>query len=187
VFDPDAVGEYYFGTERTREAFWRYHRNTNYSVADSDVITDLYQRSYDEDVAGEARLQFLNLTRISGAKQAREKVCVSLSSLVDGHPQELEVDAVVCATGYGAMDPTSLLGDLDQYCLRDEQGRYRVQRDYRIVTGSGLRCGIYLQGGIEHSHGLTASLLSNTAVRGGEIADAIVHSRAVARPQERVP
>ncbi|TDD92485.1 lysine N(6)-hydroxylase/L-ornithine N(5)-oxygenase family protein [Actinomadura rubrisoli] len=176
VFDPGAVDEYYFGSERTREAFWRYHRNTNYSVVDSEVITDLYQRSYDEEVSGDKRLHFLNLTRVDEVKQAGERTCLSISSLLDGDSRELEVDAVVCATGYDSMEPAALLGDLDRYCLRDDAGRYQVRRDYRLVTAPGFNCGIYLQGGTEHSHGLTSSLLSNTAIRSGEIADSIVAS-----------
>lgn len=91
---------------------------------------------------------------------------------------ELDFDALVCATGYEAMEPTGLLGDLDRLCLRDEAGRYRVERDYRIVTAPEARCGIYLQGGTEHTHGLTSSLLSNIAVRSGEIVDSIAARRA---------
>lgn len=184
IFDPAAVDDYYFGTEETREAFWRYHRNTNYSVVDDEVIRDLYRRAYDDDVRGVRRLQFLNLTRVTGVKRAGAETRVSLQVGPDGEVRELEFDALVCATGYNTMKPTELLGDLDRYCLRDEAGRYRVERDYRIVTAPEMRCGIYLQGGTEHTHGLTSSLLSNIAVRSGEIADSIV-ARCGGRNAER--
>ncbi|MFF2190857.1 lysine N(6)-hydroxylase/L-ornithine N(5)-oxygenase family protein [Streptomyces sp. NPDC058155] len=184
IFDPAAVDDYYFGTEQTREAFWRYHRNTNYSVVDDEVIRDLYRRAYDDDVRGVRRLQFLNLTRVTGVKRAGAETRVSLQVGPDGEVRELDFDALVCATGYNTMKPTELLGDLDRYCLRDEAGRYRVERDYRIVTAPEIRCGIYLQGGTEHTHGLTSSLLSNIAVRSGEIADSIV-ARCGGRNAER--
>ncbi|WP_329263202.1 lysine N(6)-hydroxylase/L-ornithine N(5)-oxygenase family protein [Streptomyces sp. NBC_01478] len=178
VFDLEAVDDYYFGTEQTREAFWRYHRNTNYSVVDDDVIRDLYRRSYDDEVRGVSRLKFLNLTRITGVKRVGAETRVSLQGGPDAEVSELDFDALVCATGYEAMEPTGLLGDLDRLCLRDEAGRYRVERDYRIVTAPEARCGIYLQGGTEHTHGLTSSLLSNIAVRSGEIVDSIAARRA---------
>ncbi|MGQ4478330.1 lysine N(6)-hydroxylase/L-ornithine N(5)-oxygenase family protein [Streptomyces sp. SAS_276] len=177
IFDLGAVDDYYFGTDQTRDAFWRYHRNTNYSVVDDDVIRDLYRRSYDDDVRGVRRLQFLNLTRITGVKRVGAETRVSLQGGPDAEVRELDFDALVCATGYEAMEPTGLLGDLDRLCLRDEAGRYRVERDYRIVTAPETRCGIYLQGGTEHTHGLTSSLLSNIAVRSGEIVDSIVARR----------
>ncbi|MEV0414680.1 lysine N(6)-hydroxylase/L-ornithine N(5)-oxygenase family protein [Streptomyces sp. NPDC050448] len=177
VFDPDAVDEYYFGTERARDAFWRYHRNTNYSVVDADVIRALYQRSYEEQVRGSQRLHFRNLTRVAEVERVGSGARVVLHSLLDDRTEELAVDALVFATGYDGLDPARLLGDFDQHFQRDAAGRHRVERDYRLVTASGLTCGVYLQGGTEHSHGMSSSLLSNIAVRSGEIADSIVLRR----------
>lgn len=177
VFDQTAVDDYYFATERTRAAFWRYHRNTNYSVVDDEVIRELFRRSYDDDVLGVRRLHFLNLTRVTGALRAGAQTRISLRAGEDDEVRELDVDALVCATGYRAMEPAGLLGDLGLHCPRDEAGRYRVERDHRLVTAPGLRCGIYLQGGTEHTHGLTSSLLSTIAVRSGEIVESIVSRR----------
>lgn len=182
VFDPSAVDDYYFGTDRARQAFWDYHKNTNYSVVDDDVIRDLYRRSYEEGVRGTRRLHFLNLTRVSEVKRAGDDTRVLLMS---GETGELDVDLCVFATGYQAMEPTGLLGELDQYCLRDEAGRHRVERDYRLTAGPELPGGVYLQGGTEHTHGLSSSLLSNIAVRGGEIAESIVSRRRFERELER--
>jgi len=48
-----------------------------------------------------------------------------------------------------------------------------VRRDYRGETVPGVTAGIYLQGGTEHSHGISASLLSNVAIRAWEIVRSI--------------
>ena len=178
VFDADAIDDYYFGTDKTREAFWRYHKNTNYSVVDSDVIRDLYRRSYEESVRGERRLHMLNLTRVRDIRRSGNDTRVSLHSLLDGESREVSFDAIVFATGYDTMEPSTLLGDLNSHVLRDDAGKLRVERDYRVVTTPKLACGIYVQGGTEHTHGLSASLLSNIATRSGEIADSIVRRRA---------
>jgi L-ornithine N5-monooxygenase len=79
----------------------------------------------------------------------------------------LDADAVIYATGYRPADPGPLLASCP--CDRDESGRLRVGRDYRVVTDPVRGPGIYLQGGTEHSHGITSSLLSNTAIRAAEI------------------
>ncbi|MGW2749035.1 lysine N(6)-hydroxylase/L-ornithine N(5)-oxygenase family protein [Streptomyces sp. NPDC001450] len=182
VFDSSAVDDYYFGTERARESFWRYHKNTNYSVADDEVIRDLYQRMYMEELHGTKRLHILNMARVTNVKRMGNESRVSMELLLDGGSQDLDVDALVFATGYDSMDPSGVLGELDGYCLRDSAGRYQVGRDYRLVTTPDVSCGIYLQGGTEHTHGLTSSLLSNIAVRGGEIADSILQRRSVDGP-----
>ena len=47
-----------------------------------------------------------------------------------------------------------------------------------------MSANVYLQGGTEHSHGITASLLSNAAVRAGEILGSIVGHLTDARPMD---
>lgn len=186
VFDPEAVDDYYFGSDETRDAFWRYHRNTNYSVVDDDIIRDLHRASYAEQVTGERRLHFLNLTRVRAVTRNGATNRVSLHSLIDRETRELDIDALVLATGYTEMTPTGLIGDVDHFCQRDAEGRYRIERDYRLMTDPEFPCGIYLQGGTEHTHGLTSSLLSNVAVRGGEIADSVItRTRADAPTMQR--
>jgi L-ornithine N5-oxygenase len=80
---------------------------------------------------------------------------------------ELTADVLVCATGYRPADPAGVLGAADAHCQRDDRGRLRVARDYRVCTTPELRGGLYLQGGTEHTHGISSSLLSNAAVRAG--------------------
>lgn len=176
IFDPAAVDTYHFAERSQREAFWRYHSNTNYSVVDTAVIKELYQRAYDDEVEGVQRLTILNLTRVGGAKRTRTGVWLTLNGRHEDELPGQEFDAVVCATGYQAMDAGRLLGGLEPYCSRDEEGQYRVLRDYRIHTPE-LQCGVYLQGGTEHSHGLSSSLLSNIAVRAGEIVESLTARR----------
>ncbi|WP_369201033.1 lysine N(6)-hydroxylase/L-ornithine N(5)-oxygenase family protein [Streptomyces sp. PU-14G] len=173
IFDAVAVDDYYHGSEHARDAFWRYHRNTNYGVADTETIKELYQRSYSDEIAGNTRLDFLNLSRVDSVKQLDDEVRVTLHSGRADETYGLDVDVVVFATGYDPMEPAELLGDIAAHCLRDESGRLRVGRDYRVLTTPDLNVGVYLQGGTEHTHGLGSSLLSNIAVRSGEIVDSI--------------
>jgi L-ornithine N5-monooxygenase len=178
VFDPAAVDVYFDSSEPSKRAIWRYHGNTNYSVVDDEVIQGLHRRAYDEELRGTKRLSFLPMSRVRGVKRVADDTRISVHSLLTDDHDDFEVDLVVFATGYDPMDPGRVLGELDEHCLRDETGRYRVERDYRMVTGPDLDCGIYLQGGTEHSHGLSSSLLSNIAVRSGEIVASILEHRS---------
>ncbi|MEU9414785.1 lysine N(6)-hydroxylase/L-ornithine N(5)-oxygenase family protein [Streptomyces sp. NPDC048272] len=174
IFDPEAVGEYYSAPEDVKQRLMGYHANTNYSVVDMDLIDDLYRQSYREKVLGTERLRFLNVSRLTGVQETADGVRATIKSLVSGEENLLDADVVVCATGYLQADGLGLLGEVADRCHRDDQGRVQVERDYRVATDLDLRCGIYLQGGTEHTHGITSSLLSNTAVRVGEILDSIL-------------
>ncbi|MCK8432986.1 lysine N(6)-hydroxylase/L-ornithine N(5)-oxygenase family protein [Streptomyces sp. D2-8] len=174
IFDPQAVDEYFAAPEDVKRRLMDYHGNTNYSVVDIELIDDLYRQSYQEKVLGTERLRFLNVSRLTGVKETPSSVRATVTSLVTGEETDLDADVVVLATGYSPADPTSLLGEVADSCLRDDEGRVRVERDWRIATDPALRCGIYLQGGTEHTHGITSSLLSNTAIRVGEILDSLL-------------
>ncbi|MET9932920.1 MULTISPECIES: lysine N(6)-hydroxylase/L-ornithine N(5)-oxygenase family protein [unclassified Streptomyces] len=174
IFDPAAVDEYYTAPDAIKRKLMEYHGNTNYSVVDIDLIDDLYRQAYQEKVLGTERLRFINVSRLTGVEEHPDGVRATVANLVTGEDSVLDADVVVFATGYRQADGLGLLGAVADRCHRDEQGRVRVERDYRVATDPELRCGIYLQGGTEHTHGITSSLLSNTAIRVGEILESIL-------------
>ncbi|MET8902608.1 lysine N(6)-hydroxylase/L-ornithine N(5)-oxygenase family protein [Streptomyces sp. NPDC048232] len=174
IFDPAAVDDYFAAPGSVKRRLMDYHGNTNYSVVDIDLIDDLYRQMYREKVLGTERLRFLNVSRLTDVKETSDRVRATVTSLVTGEETLLDADVVVFATGYLQADPLGLLGEVADRCLRDDDGLVRVERDYRVATDPALRCGIYLQGGTEHTHGITSSLLSNTAIRVGEILESLV-------------
>ncbi|MFE5515749.1 lysine N(6)-hydroxylase/L-ornithine N(5)-oxygenase family protein [Streptomyces sp. NPDC056529] len=174
IFDPAAVDEYYTAPDDIKRKLMEYHGNTNYSVVDIDLIDDLYRQAYQEKVLGNERLRFINVSRLTGVEEGPDAVRATVANLVTGEDSVIEADVVVFATGYRQADGLGLLGDVADRCRRDELGRVRVERDYRVAADPELRCGIYLQGGTEHTHGITSSLLSNTAIRVGEILESIL-------------
>jgi L-ornithine N5-oxygenase len=174
IFDPAAVDDFYDAPAETKQMLLDYHGNTNYSVVDGELIDDLYRRAYQEKVVGRERLRLLNVSRVRGVTDLPDRVDVQIESLATGETSELRADVIVYSTGYRPADPYSMLGEVGGFCPADDAGRPRVGRDYRVETTPEIECGIYLQGGTEHSHGLSSSLLSNSAVRAGEILTSIV-------------
>jgi len=180
IFDPAAVDEFYQAPEDVKRKLMGYHANTNYGVVDGDLIEELYRRVYREKVVGRQRLLLHNTSRLTDVNP--DGKCV-IESLADGRRLPIDADVIVYATGYRPANPVRVLGELAGHCERDEHGRLKVTRDYRVVTNNEIRGGIYLQGGTEHTHGITSSLLSNTAVRVGEILDSVLRRpHAVAEP-----
>jgi L-ornithine N5-monooxygenase len=178
VFDPEAVDTFFQAPDEAKNMILEYHANTNYSVVDSQLIDELYRRHYREKVTGQERLRFLNVSKVADAVEVDDRVELAVESLIDGSREVLTCDAVVYATGYRPIDPLHLLGDLGRACRRDDVGRLDVGRDYRVHTSPNFTAGIYVQGATEHTHGLSATLLSNVAVRAGEIVGSLLTLRA---------
>jgi L-ornithine N5-oxygenase len=179
IFDPAAVDDFYTAPEDVKRRLMGYHANTNYSVVDVDLIDELYRREYREKVRGVQRLRVFNVSRTTQVTRTDQGVRATVVSLITGEQTVLDADVVVFATGYQSADPVGQLGALAQHCHRGEDGRLSVGRDYRVWTAPEVSGGIYLQGGTEHTHGITSSLLSNTAVRVGEILQSIVDRRSL--------
>lgn len=180
IFDPTAVDDYFYASDEVKNTLLDYHRNTNYSVVDIDLIDELYRRTYQEQVRGERRLRVVNASRVTALTPLSEGVRTTVEFLPTGEISELDSDVVIFATGYTPRDPLAMLGDLAPAVSRDAAGRPVLSRDYRLLTPPTVTCGIYLQGSTEHSHGISSSLLSNVAVRSGEILDSVVRRRDVA-------
>jgi L-ornithine N5-oxygenase len=179
IFDPGAVDTYFGADERVKRMLFDYHRNTNYSVVDPDLINELYRREYQEKVQGRVRLRMMNASQVTDVKDSPDSVAVEVEHLPTGERQVLAADAIVYATGYEPTDAVQLLGQAGALVERRTDRAPEIGRDYRLALTAPADAGLYLQGGTEHAHGITSTLLSNIAVRSGEIV-ASVQSRALA-------
>jgi L-ornithine N5-monooxygenase len=173
IFDPEAVGHFYAAPEEVKRLLLAYHGSTNYSVVDLELIDELYRRVYQEKVRGVERLRILNASRVVDHRADDSGVRATVEFLPTGARTVLDADVLVYATGYRPGDPLTLLGEVGEHCQTRPEGGLRIERDYRVATTADVRCGIYLQGATEHTHGITSTLLSNTAVRVGEIVRSI--------------
>lgn len=177
VFDPAAVDDFYDAPADVKQSLLRYHGATNYSVVDGYVLDGLYRRQYEQKVMGEPRLRVMHTSRIDSVDMRADSVEVRVRFLPTGEVADLKADLVIYATGYTSPDPAELLGGIESSLCRDKTGNLLIGRDYRLRTTADFRCGIYVQGATEATHGISSTLLSMTAVRAGEIAGSLAGDR----------
>ncbi len=168
IFDADAVDDFYSAPETLKRRLHDTHLATNYSAVDIDLIQELYRREYDEKVSGCPRLFVHRVTEIAAQTVHETGVDVTLRDLGQRHETKLTVDAVIYATGFAPFDLKSLFSSKFNVEAGFDKGLPRVARDYSLQL-PGCEQRIFLNGGVEHSHGLTSSLLSNVAVRAEDI------------------
>ncbi len=173
IFDPSSVDTFYSAPEDVKQMLSGYHRNTNYSVVDRELIDVLYRRAYMEKATGRQLLRVMNASRIADLAETPDCVLAFVEFLPDGEVTRLDADAIVYATGYRPSDPTRVLGRTARLCRRDGAGRLSIGRDHRLDLTIPGRAGLFLTGASEHAHGLSESLLSNVAVRAGELVESM--------------
>ncbi|MCQ4117805.1 lysine N(6)-hydroxylase/L-ornithine N(5)-oxygenase family protein [Rhodococcus tibetensis] len=173
IFDPEAVDDLHGAPEVERLRLLDVHRSTNYSVVDIELINELYAKEYQERVRGRRRLFMRRASEIVSVEESSDGIDVAVRSAVDGLTDTLACDALILATGFTPAHLEPLLGDLAPKMHPPRE----VGRDYRLAVSPDVTAGIYLQGGTEKTHGITSSLLSNVAVRAGEILTSVVTRR----------
>ena len=182
IFDPDTVDLFYNAPANVKDLMHGYHANTNYSVVDTDLIASLHRRAYQELVTGEHRLIMRNLSRVTAVRDTGSAVDVDIDYFPDNQVTTVRADRLIYATGYRPRSPLSMLGEVSSYCKVDPNQAVRLERDHRIVTSERMRCGLYVQGAEEASHGLSSTLLSTIASRAGEIACSLAADLDAAGP-----
>jgi L-ornithine N5-oxygenase len=176
VFDNEMIDRIYSLDPDSREALIRKHVDTNYSVADLAIIQSLYREEYEAMVGGDTdRFGILKFKRVTQVIEHNNALSVTLVSTLDGEPQELEVDVVICATGYTRKNNLALLDSLKPYWAEPSQTP-RLSRHYALQMTGNFKPNIYIQGMSEHTHGLSDTLLSVISLRSYEVGGEIVNT-----------
>lgn len=90
-------------------------------------------------------------------------------SLQEKSIKKLNFDGIFLATGYESKI-TESLSNLEQFFIKDNNGRLEVTNNYLVKTNSSdFKPKIFIQGVSEHSHGLSEILLSLISYRAEKI------------------
>ncbi|GLI80676.1 hypothetical protein PoHVEF18_009033 [Penicillium ochrochloron] len=184
IFNPERVEKFYQLPQEERHARIAKEKATNYSVVRLELIEEIYNSMYlqrvhnpDESTWQHRILPERKVARIEHHNPAH-RMRIHVKSVKDDASdgkEVLEVDALMVATGYQRDAHEQLLEQVRG--LRPVgQTAWAPGRDYRVELDGGkvaAGAGIWLQGCNEKTHGLSDSLLSILAVRGGEIVSSV--------------
>ena len=180
VFNADYTDYMYSRDSEERAALLDEFSQTNYAVADLDLIQQIYKVFYDQKVARGTRLRMLRQHEVRSVRASADGVHLALLDRDLQRESTVRYDAVVLATGYVRDQHKDLLLPLAPYL-----GDHDVDRYYRLKATPDFHPGIYLQGACEDSHGLSDTLLSVTSVRTGEIGNALLAAQSRVRSAVR--
>lgn len=171
IFDADQIDLYYHMPLEERSTILQGHRDTNYNVADSAIITYLNKELYKRKMKGQEQFRILSYTSLEGLSSDATGTTLKIKNTVTQAETTIKTDAVILATGYTLNNGHEhmLLDNLKNYILED----LPVNRDYTVSTTKDFHPKILLQGCNENTHGLGDTLLSNLSIRASEIAKTI--------------
>jgi len=204
IFNPSRIDCTYNQPPKLRSTTLLEDKGTNYGVVRLNLLEHIYETLYmqrirhgntpqEESLWPHRILPYRRVVDVEDSPVVADgvRLHVNDSSAVyfseQGQGEErrevVDVDAVFVATGY--------FRDLHETLLKDarhllpggdlEGAKWTVQRDYRVrfeEKSVGEDVGVWLQGCCETTHGLSDTLLSVLATRGGEMVRAIFEKPA---------
>lgn len=168
IFNPDFVDHIFSRPADERSDMLREFRHTNYACPDLELIEQIFKVLYQQKVKGVEHHRFLRRHEVNGVQAGGEAIELRLHDVNAGREVTAHYDAVVLATGYAREQHKSLLAPLASYLPG-----FETDRHYRLHSVPEFRPAVFLQGASEASHGLSDTLLSITAIRAGEILEAL--------------
>ncbi|KAL9094748.1 MAG: hypothetical protein Q9165_003019 [Trypethelium subeluteriae] len=189
IFDPERVDTFYRQSPSTRSSSISQDRCTNYGVVRLELLEAIYSDLYTQQLQyssheDEWPHRILNNSVVTGWEDLPNgRIALHICDEGDRSDpkgatackQTLTVDVVVVATGYRRDAHENLLRPT-RHLLADSDGVFQVGRNYQVKFGNGTvsdDAGIWLQGCNENTHGLSDTLLSVLATRGGEMVQSI--------------
>lgn len=171
IFDAQSVDLLYSLTQDDRDLILQAHRGTNYAAVDLDLIRELYRLIYNDKLQGRERIRLKRLSYVTGATEGSDEVAINLRSMETGAVESQRADYLICATGFQPRSIIPLLSDdLRRSIAIRSDGQPHFGRAYDLRFNDAVAAKIYSVGMCEQTHGLSATLISNMAVRAGEIA-----------------
>jgi L-ornithine N5-oxygenase len=178
IFDPRAVDLFYNASEDLKAFLLDRHADTNYSVVDASLISEIYRKAYEGRVRNRQRLFLRRLSRLEGLRTEGSRVIAAIRDSEARLVAEQCFDAAILATGYRPSSLEELVPAVADFADLDLSGEVALNRHYSIRTSTNLGGRIYLQGKSEGQHGLTSTLLSALPIRAMEITQDILERRA---------
>lgn len=199
IFDPERVDDVWSQDPVIRAEAIARDKATNYGVVRIELLEEIYTAMYTQRILYDSEedwpQRILNhrtiasVDEISGSSKHPLRLNLrnetgTFSASKKSIDETLDVDLVVVASGYLRNAHEDMLKNVRHLMPgggKNPEQRWGVSRNYRVETEAGAvapDAGLWLQGCNEKTHGLSDSLLSILAVRGGEMVDSIFGQEA---------
>lgn len=193
VFNPEKVDDIFAQDPRLRAEALNSDKATNYGVVRLELLERIYDEMYSYRIQYASEEQWphrlLNYRSVTGMRdinidgQPRVELQIQNNSgryCINQESQQeiIAADLVVVATGYIRNSHEEMLAGIrDLMPSGNVHGKnWTVNRDYAVEFAPNTvqsDAGIWLQGCNEKTHGLSDTLLSILAIRGGEMVESI--------------
>lgn len=154
-----------------------------YKGISGDLIAEIYDLLYERSI-GDHRPNVLlcpETTVRGGRVDAALGIELACRHNTRGDTFVVKADAVICATGFAAEQP-SCLAPLADLVIWDNKQRFQVDEHYRVALSHEVEGGLYVQNAELHTHGVGTPDLGLGAHRAAVILNSVLSKAAYHLP-----
>lgn len=166
-FSPDYIDFFYELPQPKKDALLK-QQDLLYKGISSAMIRDIYHLLYERSACGEQLNTVLQAMTEVNLIEERDGLSLSCNQWVKEESFTHETDIVVLATGYQSVLPP-FIDPISHHIQWDHQGRFQVEREYRLKTNTLGENDIFVQNAELHTHGVGAPDLGLGAYRNSVI------------------
>ncbi|MEK5006667.1 lysine N(6)-hydroxylase/L-ornithine N(5)-oxygenase family protein [Bacillus sp. FSL K6-3312] len=167
-FSPDYIDFFYELPQTKKDALLK-QQDLLYKGISSAMIRDIYHLLYERSACGEQLNTVLQaMTEVNLIEETAFGLSLSCTQWVKEDTFTHETDIVVLATGYQSVLPP-FINPISHHIQWDDQGRFQVEREYRLKTNTMGENDIFVQNAELHTHGVGAPDLGLGAYRNSVI------------------
>ena len=189
IFNDDHITPFYEQPPAARAAEITANKSTNYSVVRQELLEKLYQTLYQQRILEpdpqKWKTRLYPSTEVGKVIDIPSNECINVILKNTSNPCSnsritLPLDLLIHATGYvrdthNALLSTCQILNANAFPTKGHDA-WSVNRDYSVKLDNNFAAdnlGIYVQGCNESTHGLSDTLISVLATRGGEVVEKI--------------
>ncbi len=167
-FSPDYIDFFYHLSQEKKDRLLL-EQDLLYKGISAETIGEIYDLMYEKSVGSQSPNFLLqSMTEVTGIEKQGSSHVLRCRHWMTEDTFEMESDVVIFATGYKPAIP-SFFKSLEEFIEWDEQGRFRIERNYRLKTHLLTKNEIFIQNGEMHTHGVGAPDLGLGAYRNAVI------------------
>jgi len=144
-------------------------RSTNYGVVAPELIDQIYEADYLDEIRGVRRLTTHRFCHVTSITTDANEIVVTSSERCSEESSVIRLDGLVLATGYERELDPEIFASILPFVQSTSPGALPLSKNYRVELQPRISAGLYVQGYAENSHGLADTLLSLLPFRSRDI------------------
>lgn len=176
MYHDKMISSFYRYDNSLKEYILNELKQSNYSVIDSSLLSELYEYIYQNSFKDKNKILIKPLLTLHDITIKNDVIFGHFFNKCNQSIETITADGIILATGYVNNHYKKILKDVTSFFEKDSNGDFIIKENYQIEKKYNFSASIFVHGLNEKSHGISDQTLSVLSTRSSLIVDQMVKS-----------